>query len=124
MTGARNMNAAIFMITMLCIDLKPLAIIAAPAKPPISVWDDDEGIPSHQVARFQIMAAITPDSMTGSVMYCSNTVFETVFAIPNSPIIYLAIKNATKLKNAAQITAWNGVRTLVDTIVAIELAAS
>jgi len=36
----------------------------------------------------------------------------------------LKIKKATKLKKAAQTTAWNGVSTLVDTMVAIELAAS
>jgi len=34
------------------------------------------------------------------------------------------IKAAAKLKNAAQATAWPGVKTLVDTTVAIELAAS
>jgi len=34
------------------------------------------------------------------------------------------MKNATKLKNAAHITAWKGVSTLVETMVAIELAAS
>jgi hypothetical protein len=33
-------------------------------------------------------------------------------------------KNAIKLKNAAQITAHRGVRTRVETIVAMELAAS
>lgn len=45
--------------------------MAAPANPPISVWDEEEGIPLHQVHRFQMMAAITPDKMTGKVMYCS-----------------------------------------------------
>ncbi len=34
------------------------------------------------------------------------------------------MKNATKLKNAAHNTAWKGVSTLVDTMVAIEFAAS
>jgi hypothetical protein len=45
--------------------------------------------------------------------------FPTVFAtaVPK-------VKAATKLKNAAQITALPGVRTRVDTTVAIELAAS
>ena len=36
----------------------------------------------------------------------------------------LKIKKATKLKKAAQITACKGVKTLVDTTVAIEFAAS
>jgi len=34
------------------------------------------------------------------------------------------VKAATKLKKAAQQTAWNGVSTRVETMVAIELAAS
>ena len=38
--------------------------------------------------------------------------------------ISLKIKKATKLNKAAHTTAWNGVSTLVETIVAIELAAS
>ena len=37
-------------------------------------------------------------------------------AVPKMP-------KAMKLKKAAQTTAWNGFRTRVDTIVAIELAA-
>jgi hypothetical protein len=43
-------------------------------------------------------------------------VFETLWS--------LKINQATTLKNAAQSTAWKGVSTLVDTIVAMELAAS
>ena len=78
----------------------------------------------HQVIRFQVIAAITPANIIGKVIYCSTTVLDTVLAIPNPPIIYLAIKKATKLKKAAHNTAWKGVRTLVDTIVAMEFAAS
>jgi hypothetical protein len=47
-----------------------------------------------------------------------------VFPILNSPIRYLEIKNAAKLNKAAHRTAWKGVSTLVETIVAIEFAAS
>jgi hypothetical protein len=50
----------------------------------------------------------------------SFTVFAMVFATPWS----LKIKKAAKLKKAAHTTAWNGDNTLVETIVAIELAAS
>ena len=80
-------------------------------------------MPFHQVKRFQIIAAITPARMMGKVMYSSTTVLETVLAIPKPPIMYLAMKKATKLKNAAQRTAWKGVSTFVETMVAIELAA-
>jgi hypothetical protein len=39
-------------------------------------------------------------------------------------MIYFEIKKAAKLKNAAHNTAWKGVSTFVETIVAIEFAAS
>src|SRR5690606_11923064 len=38
----------------------PAWAIAAPAKPPINVCEDEEGMPNHQVSRFQLMAAISP----------------------------------------------------------------
>ena len=80
-------------------------MMAAPANPPIKVWEEEDGMPDHQVAKFQIMAATTPAKITGNVIYCSNTVLDTVFAIPKSLMMYFAMKNATKLKNAAQSTA-------------------
>ena len=70
--------------------------MAAPANPPIKVCEDDEGIPKRQVSRFQAIAARTPERMMGRVMNSSITTFETVLAIPNSPMIYFAIKNAIK----------------------------
>src|SRR5574344_19469 len=105
MKGARKMNAAIFSITAPWMAANPFAMMAEPAKPPISVWDDEEGIPFHQVSRFQMPAPTTPARIIGSVMYCSYTVLDTVLAMPKSPLIYLEIKNATKLKEAAQSTA-------------------
>src|SRR5574344_1446929 len=99
-------------------------MMAAPANPPINVCEEEDGIPSHHVAKFHMMAATIPEKITGRVMYASKTVLETVLAMPNSPIRYLAIKKATKLKLAAQSTALKGVSTLVETIVAMELAAS
>ena len=105
MNGARKMKAAILRMILSCIAPKPLAMMAAPANPPISVCDEDEGIPFHQVKRFQMMAAMIPDKMMGSVMNSSTTVLETVLAIPKPPMIYLAMKKATKLKAAAHKTA-------------------
>ena len=50
----------------------PLSIkacaIAAPAKPPIRVCEEEEGIPYHQVSRFQNMAASNPEKITGKVI--------------------------------------------------------
>jgi len=43
-------------------------MIAAPANPPISVCDEEDGMPSHHVARFQKIAATIPEKITGSVI--------------------------------------------------------
>jgi len=80
-------------------------MMAAPANPPIKVWEEEEGMPSHQVARFQMMAATMPEKITGKVIKVSTTDLDTVLAIPNSPMMYLAIKKATKLNIAAHKTA-------------------
>ena len=42
--------------------------IAAPANPPISVWEEEDGIPYHHVSRFQKIAANKPEKITGSVI--------------------------------------------------------
>ena len=86
--GAAKINIAILKITEELTACHPQAIIAAPANPPISVCDEEDGIPHHQVSKFQVIAARTPEKIIGKVIYCSNTVLETVFAMPNSPIIY------------------------------------
>jgi hypothetical protein len=69
--GARKINAAILRMTMLCTDAKPLAAMAAPANPPMSVCEEEEGMPNHHVAKFHAMAAISPERMIGRVMNCS-----------------------------------------------------
>src|ERR1700676_4133821 len=109
---------------MPCLPSAPACAMAAPMNPPISVCDELEGMPNHHVSRFQAIAPISPEKMTSSVIKCWLTELAIVFPILNSPIRYLEIKNAAKLNNAAQSTAWKGVRTLVDTTDAIELAAS
>ena len=58
------MNAIILSITAECIAPNPLAAIADPAKPPIRVCDEEDGMPCHHVNRFQIIAAITPERIT------------------------------------------------------------
>ena len=75
-SGARKMNRMIWVIflisTILPMPVKPLVkkacVMAAPANPPIKVWEEEDGMPYHQVSRFQIMAAIKPDNITGRVI--------------------------------------------------------
>jgi hypothetical protein len=42
--------------------------MAAPAKPPIRVCDEELGIPYHQVSKFQNIAANNPEKITGKVI--------------------------------------------------------
>ena len=74
-------------------------------KPPIKVCEEEDGIPNHQVSKFQQIAAIRPEKITSSVIKFSLTVLAIVLPILNSPIIYAAKKNATKFHKAAQSTA-------------------
>ena len=92
----------------------------APIKPPIKACELLEGMPAHQVIRFHEMAPtraakITPAlTMPGSMMPV--------------PMVWATCRpknrKAMKLKNAAQNTAARGGSTRVETMVAIELAAS
>jgi len=119
--GARTMKLTVLITIGELITLKlPACAMAAPAKPPINVWEDEEGMPDHQVSKFQIIAAISPEKITSSVIKSGFTVLETAPAI----LCSVKMKKATKLNRADHNTAWKGVRTLVETTVAMELAAS
>ena len=94
--------------------------MAAPAYPPSSACDELVGSPNHQVIRSQVMAPTNPARITQGVTNSRCT-------IPAPTVLATAVPNrntAVKLKNAAQTTAQKGVRTRVETMVAIELAAS
>ena len=78
--GARKINPAVFNTGSELTAPNPPCAIAAPAKPPIKVWEDEEGMPNHQVSRFQQIAAIIPAKITGKVMKSTFTVLEIVVA--------------------------------------------
>ena len=67
---------------MLIAPKPPACAIAAPAKPPMSVCDEEEGIPNHHVSRFQQIAAINPENTTGNVINSFVTVLAIVLATP------------------------------------------
>ena len=63
MIGASKIKISVKLIPPLSDQLmlpKPECAIAAPANPPISVCDEEDGIPYHHVNRFQQIAAILP----------------------------------------------------------------
>src|SRR6187431_120922 len=86
MMGARKIKLAVFNIIALLMVLNPPWAIAAPANPPMRVCEDDDGIPNHQVRRFQEMAAIRPEKITTIifvwVIISLCTVLATVSATP------------------------------------------
>ena len=93
---------------------------AAPAKPPMSACEEEDGRPHHQVRRFQTIAPTRPARITsGSTIVGSTIPLPIVLATCVSKA-----KAATKLKKAAQTTATCGERTRVETTVAMEFAAS
>src|ERR1700759_3685646 len=99
---------------------RPALAMPAPTSPPISACELDEGMPRPQVIRFQTMAPTSAAKITGA-----STSEGSMIPVP----IVLATcrpntANAIKLKNAAQSTAYCGRNTRVDTMVAIEFAAS
>src|ERR1043165_2207984 len=76
-SGARKIKLTVLITGSEFTEAKlPACAIAAPANPPISVCEEDEGIPSHQVSRFHMIAATNPENITGSVMKSGLTVFD------------------------------------------------
>ena len=98
----------------------PLLATAAPAKPPINACDELDGMPNHQVIRFQMIAPSSAAAITLAEMADGSTYPELMALATAVP----TVNSAAKLKVAAQSTALNGVRTRVPTIVAMELAES
>jgi len=110
-TGATTIKIAVAPTTPPRTASQPNAATNAPANPPISVCDDEEGIPYHQVIKFQAIAESSPAKIIGSGLAegCVNSSCTTL-AMVFATLWSLKMKNATKLKNAAQTTAWNGLK--------------
>ncbi len=100
MKGARKINKTTLMISPVAITSIPACATAAPAKPPIKVCDEEEGIPSHQVSRFQNVAANRPARITQRSIALLSTVLATVL-----PTLMSKTQKAIMLNMAAQSTA-------------------
>ena len=93
--------------------------MAAPASPPMRAWLEDDGSPSHQVNRFHAMAPVR--AATSVAMVTTPLSTSPLLMVPATAVPSMA---PTRLKKAARAMAWRGVRTLVETTVAMALAAS
>src|SRR6185503_1107011 len=119
-TGATTMKMRVLVQPDTMTAPNPALATAAPAYPPKSACDELVGNPKYHVIRFQMIAPVRPAKMTVNVTTFKSTMPEpTVLATPVPKK-----KAATKLKKAAHATACSGVRTRVDTTVAMEFAAS
>lgn len=119
-SGARKINISVFVHPESITTWSPPLATAAPRYPPRSACDELVGRASHQVRMFQLIAQNNAQNITSGVTK--------EISIIHFPIVFATavptINIATKLKNAAQITAYFGDKTLVATTVAIELALS
>ena len=119
-TGDTTMKIAILTTPDVCTTARPPFEIPAPSSPPTSACEELDGMPYHQVMRFQAMAPPSAPTMTAS-----STIFGSMMPLPT---VWATCSGKTtkamKLKKAAHATARFGVSTRVDTIVAIEFAAS
>src|SRR6266508_2120415 len=118
-SGDTTMKITVFSKLGAFTTLQPALAMPAPTTPPISACDDEVGRPSHQVVRFQAMAPTRPPNTTASLTTFGSMIVPTVLAT-----WVRKTAKAMKLKKAAQTTANRGLSTLVETTVAIELAAS
>ena len=125
------MKAAILRIPEITRPFTPSAGRVAPTIPPASAWEDEEGSPHHQVSRFQTMAPTSAAKMTERTISTPCPFSMSNWMIP-LPMVWATRSSppkktgaaATKLKKAAQATAVIGDSTRVETMVAIEFAAS
>src|SRR5690606_33632692 len=99
----------------------PLADSAAPIRPPIRAWLEDDGRPNHQVIRFQMMP---PES--AQMITCELTTSTSASIRPEEMVLATAVPQRAPIRFmlAASATACIGVSTLVATTVAMELAVS
>ncbi len=95
--------------------------MAAPTSAPTSAWLELDGKPSHQVSRFQTMAA-----SKAQISNCGPASITPVLTMPAAMVAATAVPHSAPimLVIAASSTACPGESTLVATTVAMELAVS
>src|SRR6266571_966519 len=118
--GESTMNRAILLTPTVWTTPQPEETTPAPTSPPTRAWEELVGSPKYHVITSQEIEPVRTAISRNGV-----TIFGSIIPLP---IVEATLtpkpKAATKLKKAAHPTASLGVRTPVETTVAIELAAS
>ena len=104
--------------------LVPAAAMPEPTYPPISACDEDEGRPSYQVIKSQVIPPTRAANTSSSIRFPTNRGDEIMLPPINFATGAPITKKAMKLNVAATRTASLGERTLVETTVEIEFAVS
>jgi hypothetical protein len=118
-TGDTSIGMTTFSSTVSQETLTPAAR-AAPTRPPMSAWEEEDGRPKYQVMRFQVMAPSSP----------AITITRACAPVPGSMVSETVVatfcprKAPTKFMTAASASAIRGVSARVDTDVAMAFAAS
>ncbi len=102
------------------------ATTPTPVSAPIRACDDEDGRPFHQVMRFQQIAPITAASTMIRPLVAAIPVSADRSMIPDPIVLATSVPSSapSRLNAAAMSSARRGVRALVETEVAIALAAS
>src|SRR5438105_2482879 len=79
--------------------------IAAPTKPPMRAWVEDEGRPNHQVSRFQV---IPPTSAEKTITSPCAPVGVEMIPFPTVAATFVEMTAPTTLRAAAIPSAVNG----------------
>src|SRR5665648_1012492 len=95
-----------------------------PVSAPISACDDDDGSANHHVIRFQTIAPMIAESTRIRPRCGDAASLMSMMPLPMVCATAVPSRAPTRLKIAAMISAARGVRALVETDVAIALAAS
>ncbi len=119
-TGETTIGMTTFSSTP-CQSTTEPAASAAPTMPPISACDDDDGSPKYQVMRFQ---AIAPNRAAPTTTRLSCPSGRSTIPLPTVAATLAPKNEPSRLPTAASTRAARGVSALVETDVAIALAAS
>ena len=97
------------------------AASAAPQRPPMRAWDDDEGMPRHHVTRFQ---AIAPSSAPAQTAMPVPPIGTSMMSLPMVWATRTPTNPPRRFITAASARAIRGVSERVETEVAMALEAS
>ncbi|MNR81263.1 hypothetical protein D3C72_120030 [compost metagenome] len=118
-TGLKSRDSTIREIPLSCRACQPWPAKPAPMTPPIKACDELEGMPHHQVRRFQAIAESKAAITSQLVANCGSTI-----PLPIVAATLVLVIAPARFITAASMIALRGLRTPVETEAAMALAVS